>query len=38
MGAIVGFFIVAVYRLVFGVVMIPIQAIFSLTQKKPETT
>jgi hypothetical protein len=35
-GAIFGFFIVAVYRLVFGVVMIPIQAIFSLTQGKPE--
>lgn len=38
MGAIFGFLFVAVYRLVFGIVMIPIQAIFSLTQKKPEST
>lgn len=38
MGAIFGFFIVAIYRLVFGVVMIPIQAIFSLTQSKPKSS
>jgi hypothetical protein len=34
LGVILGFFVVALYRLVFGVLMIPIQAIFSLTQSK----
>jgi hypothetical protein len=34
MGAIFGFFFVAIFRLFFAVIMIPIQAIVSLTQSK----
>lgn len=37
MAGLLGFMFGAIFRLVFAVVMIPIQAIFSLTQKKPES-